>query len=179
MSISVEQLLSIMPAAHDRAMLFLSPLNAAMQEFGIITPRRQSAFLAQVAHESVELRFTKELATGAAYDTGDLAKRLGNTPDADGDGQRFKGRGLLQITGRDNYARCGDALGLNLLSFPELLEQSIGASRSAAWFWQSNKLNEEADSDRFGTITHRINGGYTGLDARLLYWLKARKVLEV
>jgi putative chitinase len=108
-----------------------------------------------------------------------LRKRLGNTPDLDGDGQRFKGRGLLQITGRDNYGKCGDAIGLNLLTFPELLEQSIGASRSAAWFWMSNKLNEEADSDRFGAITHKINGGYNGLDARILYWLKARQVLGV
>jgi putative chitinase len=176
---NIDQLLSIMPNAHDRAVLFLSGLNAAMQEFGIITPRQQSAFLAQVAHESAELRYTKELATGEAYDTGDLAKRLGNTPDPDGDGQRFKGRGLIQITGRANYSRCGDALGLNLLTYPETLEAPIAACRSAAWFWKDKGLNLDADADHFGTITKKINGGYNGIDQRIGYWLRARKVLEV
>lgn len=175
MTITAEQMLSIMPNAHDRVMLFLSPLNAAMQEFGIVTPRRQAAFLAQVAHESGELRYTEEIADGSAYE-GRLD--LGNTQP--GDGKRFKGHGLLQITGRTNHAKCGAALGLNLETFPELITQPIGASRSAAWFWSVFKsLNDAADSDRFGSITKAINGGFNGIDARIIYWLSARKTLGV
>src|SRR5690348_6658419 len=105
MTISIEQLLTIMPNAHDRAILFLAPLNAAMQEFAIGTPRQQAAFLAQVAHESGELRYTAELADGSAYEG---RVDLGNMQP--GDGKRFKGHGLLQITGRTNHAKCGEAL---------------------------------------------------------------------
>jgi len=106
---NLQQLQTIMPAA-KRALLFLDPLNAAMAEFSINTPARQAMFLAQVGHESGQLNFLKELASGAAYDTGKLAARLGNTPEADGDGQRYKGRGLIQITGTRNYLLCLIAL---------------------------------------------------------------------
>jgi putative chitinase len=168
------ELIAIMPYAGARADTFAAPLTAAMQEFGISTPQQQAAFLAQVAHESGSLRYTRELADGLAYEgRGDL----GNTQP--GDGPRYKGRGLLQITGRANYASCGSALGADLLKNPELLELPVGASRSAAWFWKSHGLNKYADTDSFGTLTKLINGGFHGMDDRIAHWLRARRALEV
>lgn len=90
---------------------------------------------------------------------------------------RYKGRGLIQVTGRANYERCGDALNLPLLDQPELLEQPIHACSSAGWFWQSHGLNELADSEKFITITRRINGGTNGLAERLRYYQAAKRVL--
>lgn len=177
--LTLDQLIAIMPNARPRAGLFLAPLNAAMAEFGIDTPQRVAAFLAQVGHESGQLLYVRELASGAAYDTGKLASSLGNTPEADGDGQRYKGRGLIQITGRRNYQLCGFALGLDLIAHPELLEQPVEACRSAAWFWHNANLNALADKGDFVTLTRRINGGTNGLDDRLALWAKAKSVLGV
>jgi len=173
---NLQQLQTIMPAA-KRALLFLDPLNAAMAEFSINTPARQAMFLAQVGHESGQLNFLKELASGAAYDTGKLAARLGNTPEADGDGQRYKGRGLIQITGTRNYLLCLMALDIDALSHPEILETPEFACRSAAWFWWNNGLNELADKGDFLTITKRINGGTNGLADREALLGRAKKVL--
>ena len=103
MELTKEQLVSIMPYSKGRVDKYLSHLNKFMREYGINTPHRIVFFLATIAIESGELRYTKELASGAAYDTGRLAKALGNTPEKDGDGQRFKGRGLIQLTGTNNY----------------------------------------------------------------------------
>ena len=179
--ITADQLIKIMPYAKSRALLWIDALNEAMTEFGIDTPRRIAAFLAQVAHESAELRYARELASGAAYDTGRLAARLGNTPEADGDGQRFKGRGLIQITGKHNYRQCSQALfgdGDILLAKPELLEEPNNAARSAAWFWWVRGLNVTADCpSSFQTITRIINGGLNGYADRLAYFERARKVL--
>lgn len=177
MKISLQQLQTIMPLAKARASLFLEPLNAAMAEFQINTPARVAAFLAQVGHESGQLRFVRELATGVAYDTGRLAARLGNTPAADGDGQKYKGRGLIQITGTTNYLLCLMALEIDALSQPELLESPEFACRSAAWFWWNNHLNDLADKGQFLTITKRINGGINGLEDRQALHARARKVL--
>ena len=170
--LSVKQLLAIMPLAGRRAGLFLAPLNAAMAQFGIDTPLRQASFLAQVAHESGQLLWLRELASGAAYEG---RSDLGNV--VAGDGVRFKGRGLLQITGRANYAACGVALGLDLLAAPQLLEQPVAACRSAGWFWQSRGLNRLADAGDQERITRRINGGINGLAERLALYQVARKVL--
>ena len=104
---------------------------------------------------------------------------MGNTPEADGDGQKYRGRGLIQITGHDNYERCGEALGLDLLSRPELLELPQHAAASAAWFWQQKGLNTLADRGDFETITRKINGGLNGLADRLALWTKAREALGV
>lgn len=166
-----ETLLKAMPYAGARCSVFAQPLSDAMLEFGISTPQQQSAFLAQVCHESGSLKYTLELASGSAYEG---RADLGNT--RPGDGVKYRGRGLIQVTGRANYLACGKALGLDLLSHPELLEQPIVAARSAAWFWQSNNLNALADADKFGTLTKKINGGFNGLDDRLSHWLRARKV---
>jgi putative chitinase len=143
-----------------------------MQEHGITTSKRQAAFLAQIAHESGELRYVRELASGDAYE-GRLD--LGNTQT--GDGQRFKGRGLLQVTGRANYQSVGEALGLDLIAYPGLLEMPANACRSAGLFWARHGLNELADADKFGAITKRINGGFNGIDERLRYWIVARKAV--
>lgn len=179
--ITINQLRAIMPLSGGRAALFCAPLNAAMAEFGIDTPARQSAFLAQIAHESGQLRYVKELASGTAYDTGRLAARLGNTPEADGDGQKYKGRGLIQITGRNNYREASIALfgDTRLLRDPALLEETDNACRSAAWFWQSHGLNEIADNGNFERITRIINGGLNGQQDRVEYYARATHAMGV
>lgn len=163
------QLAAIMPRA---PLVWLGALNEAMQEFAIVTPMRESAFLAQIAHESGECRYVLELASGMAYEG---RASLGNTQP--GDGPKFRGRGLMQITGRKNYTLCGQALGLNLIESPQLLEIPRHAARSAGWYWRSNSLDAFADKDQFGALTRAINGGYNGLDDRIKYWLRARKAL--
>lgn len=180
--ITLMQLQQILPNARAQAGVFILALNAAMLHRHITGPKRMAAFIAQVGHESGELRYVRELGGEhylSKYDTGALAARLGNTPDADGDGQKYRGRGLIQITGRRNYLACSRALfgDERLLHFPELLEQPQWAAESAAWFWYSNGLNELADQDQFTTITRRINGGLNGLEHRQQLWEKARAVL--
>lgn len=182
MALTIQQLQQILPNAGPKAGVFVPVLNAAMGKFGIVTPARQAAFIAQIGHESGQLRYVRELGNDkylAKYDTGKLAARLGNTPAADGDGQKYRGRGLIQITGLDNYRRCGEALGLDLVKHPELLELPQHAAASAAWFWQQKGLNTLADRGDFETITHRINGGLNGQAERLVLWGQARKVLGV
>jgi putative chitinase len=170
--ITATQLKHIMPLAGTRADTFCAPLNAAMAEFEINTPARQAAFIAQIAHESGQLRYVRELASGAEYEG---RADLGNT--MTGDGIRFRGRGLIQVTGRTNYKACGAALHLDLNLFPELLEQPMYAARSAAWFWKTHGLNELADVGDQVKITRRINGGTNGLAERLAYFELAKKVI--
>lgn len=180
MALSIQLLQQILPNAGPKAGVFAPVLNAAMGRFGIVTPVRQAAFIAQIGHESGQLRYVRELGSNAylaKYDTGKLAARLGNTPAADGDGQKYRGRGLIQITGLDNYLRCGEALGLDLVNHPELLEHPQHAAASAAWYWQKEGLNTLADRGAFETITRRINGGLNGQAERLVLWARARKVL--
>ena len=171
-ALTLAQLQAIMPLARARVVTFLPALNASMVEFGINTPARQASFLAQLAHESGQLVYVRELASGAAYEG---RKDLGNTQP--GDGSRFRGRGLIQVTGRTNYAACGKALGLDLLTQPALLEQTVNACRSAGWFWQSRGLNALADAGDQVAVTKRINGGTNGLAERLAYFKVAQKVL--
>ncbi|HFS0815193.1 glycoside hydrolase family 19 protein [Pseudomonas aeruginosa] len=106
------------------------------------------------------------------------ASRNGNGDDASGDGWRYRGRGLLQITGRLNYCAAGAGLGLPLEAEPELLEQPEFAALSAAWWWASHGLNELADRGEFAAITRRINGGTNGLEERLALWERAKAVLS-
>ncbi len=180
MPITQQQLIKILPNAGPKAGVFVPALNAAMGRYQIITPLRIAAFIAQVGHESGQLRYVRELGNDAylsKYDTGRLAASLGNTPEADRDGQLYRGRGLIQVTGRANYAACGEALGLDLLNHPELLELPEHAAMSAAWFWGSNGLNRLADSGDFVKITRRINGGTNGLAERQEFYDRALKVL--
>ena len=172
MNLTLQQLINIMPNARARAGIFLPALNAAMAEFGITTPARQASFLSQVGHESGQLLYVRELASGQAYEG---RKDLGNGQP--GDGVRFRGRGLIQITGRINYAACGKALGLDLLAQPALLEQTVNACRSAGWFWQSRGLNALADAGDQVAVTRRINGGTNGLADRLALFAVAKRVL--
>lgn len=182
MPVTQQQLLQILPNAGKQAGVFASALNLAMGRYQINTPLRMAAFIAQVGHESGQFRYVRELGGDqylSKYDTGTLAKRLGNTPEADGDGQKYRGRGLIQVTGRDNYYACSKALFSDdrLLRTPELLEQAEWACKSAAWFWNSRNLNALADAGDMKEITRRINGGYNGLEERMEFYDRAKKVL--
>lgn len=177
-----DQLLAIFPNARPVADVFLPALNTTLPRWEIDNPKRVAAFLAQVGHESGQLRYLKELGNDrylSRYDTGSLAQWLGNTPEADGDGQLYRGRGLIQVTGRNNYQACSRALfgDERLLAQPQMLEQPRWACESAAWFWHSRGLNALADRGEFNRITRHINGGLNGLEDRLALWARAREVL--
>jgi len=159
-----------------RATPFAEPLTAAMAEFGIDTPERQAAFLAQVGHETNGFLWLHELwGPTSAQTRYEFRVDLGNTQA--GDGHRFLGRGLIQVTGRANYARIGQELGLDLITNPTLLEQPVPACRSAGVFWRDHNLNALADARDFETLTRRINGGENGLDDREKRWAGARAAL--
>lgn len=171
--ITLAQLSKIYTAAPQaRLERFLPHLNSTFDEFEINTPPRLRMFLAQIGHESGQLRYVKELASGEAYEG---RKDLGNT--SPGDGVRYKGRGLIQITGRANYALASLGLGLPLLQTPELLEEDQNACRSAGWFWYKSNLNSLADQGKFELMTRRINGGLNGYADRFKLYQRALKVL--
>lgn len=184
MPINAQQLLQILPnAGAKKAGVFVPVLNKAMGRFGIVTRLRIAAFIAQTGHESGRFLYMRELGSNnylAKYDTGKLAAALGNTPEADGDGQKYRGRGLIQITGRANYQACSEALfgDRRLLETPELLEQPEHAASSAAWFWHSRGINSLADRGEMEAITRRINGGLNGLADRLALYKRALEVLR-
>lgn len=177
-------------------------ISAAAERFAISTPERLAAFIAQTAHESGNFkrlvenlnysaeglqktwpsRFDASTATAYARQPEKIANkvyagRLGNGDEASGDGWRFRGRGLIQITGRENYHKCGTALGLPLLIRPQLLEEKEAAALSAAWFWATHGCNEIADRGDFTALTKRINGGTHGLQDRRRIWSRAKAVL--
>lgn len=157
----------------ERLVLFHPFINYAMQQWDIHTSKERVAmFLAQIGHESGQLRWVQELASGAAYEG---RKDLGNL--FPGDGVKFKGRGLIQITGRKNYSWCGNDLGLPLLTNPELLETPKNAALSAAWYWNRTGLNKWADIGDLNTVTRLINGGYNGLADRTLLYKRALSAL--
>lgn len=130
-------------------------------------------FLAQIGHESGQLRYVRELASGAAYEH---RIDLGNTEP--GDGVRYRGRGLIQLTGRHNYTLASDALGLPLIDNPELLETPENAARVSGWFWYKNNLNSLADLGKYDAITRRINGGLNGKKERDALYAKACKIIS-
>lgn len=164
-----------MPFAKDENIKrFLNPLNNAMQRYEIATPRRQAAFLAQIAHESGSLRYVEEIASGEAYEG---RKDLGNTEP--GDGVRFKGRGLIQITGRFNYKALSAALNYDFIKDPEALEKPGAASLSAGWFWYLKDLNRLADINAFEKITRKVNGGLNGFADRMEHWQRCLEALNV
>lgn len=174
MEVTVNQLRSC-GVSLTKAGIYAPIITKYSSDFGINTPLRMAHFLAQVLHESGNFLYTKELASGAAYDTGKKAIALGNTPKADGDGQKYKGRGLIQITGTNNYRACGKYFGQDFLTHPELLEKPEWAFRSAGWFWQMAKCNDLADKGEIKRITIRINGGVNGIDNRIALLAKTKK----
>ncbi len=146
-------------------------LNSMMFQYGIFEKLRECAFLAQIGHESGRLRYVEELASGEAYEG---RKDLGNTEP--GDGKKYKGRGLIQITGRVNYEKAQMALGVPLLLEPERLLQPYFAVKSACWWWQEHGLNELADKGEFEKITKRINGGLNGQEDRSYLYKRALRL---
>ena len=167
-------------ASQRRRALYLQPLDDAMNAHAIDTPLRMAAFLAQLAHESGELRYMEEIwgptpAQKRYEPPGELARRLGNTQP--GDGRRFKGRGPIQITGRANYKTFGDLMGLDLVTHPDQAATPEVGFDIAALFWQRKGLNELADAGNFTEITRRINGGQNGASDRERFYAIAKRVL--
>lgn len=173
--ITAKQLQHILKIKQGRALKWVKPINKVLRHYEIDTPLRIAAFIAQIGHESARLRYVREIwGPTKAQRRYEGRKDLGNI--YKGDGKRFMGRGLIQVTGRANYAKCAKALDLPLLDNPKLLELPKNAAMSAGWFWSRNKLNRFADSQKFTTLTKRINGGKNGIaDRRALY----KRALEV
>ena len=162
--------------APQRADVWAGPVTAAMALYSIDSPARQAAFLAQIAHESGLFAYVRELWGPTSAQQGYEGRTdLGNN--VPGDGFKFRGRGLIQVTGRANYARMGAELGLDLLNHPELLEVPSNAVLSAAQYWTDHNLNQYADSGDFETLTRRINGGLNGLSDREAIWNLAKAAL--
>jgi putative chitinase len=168
----------IMTAASPRDIdTFWSPLDLTMRRYDIDTPLRRAHFLAQVGHESGALRYEEELASGEAYEG---RADLGNTEP--GDGPRFKGRGLIQLTGRANYAAYGAARGIDFTTDgapSRIADDPALAADVAGWFWHDRGLNALADADKVRAVTKRINGGYNGLADRMAYLERAKFFLRV
>lgn len=160
-----------------RAQKWAPALSLAMESAQINTRLRIAAFLAQIGHESGSLVYVKELGGPSYFAKYDGRKDLGNTQP--GDGPRFAGRGLIQVTGRANYGKASQALfgDDRLLKTPEVLEQPEWAAKSAVWYWTTRNLNALADQDRFTDITRAINGGTNGLEDRKARYRLALSVL--
>ena len=194
--ITVDILQACLPQANPHAVeLFAEPISHACAEFDISTPERVAAFIAQCGHESGNLKYVKENLNYSAqglckvfpkyfnaenapqYERNSeaianhvYANRMGNGPEESGDGWAFRGRGLIQLTGRDNYTKCGHALGVDLTADPSYLETPEGAARSAGWFWSTHALNALADVGDIKNMTKRINGGFIGLEDRIHHY---------
>lgn len=202
--VTVEQLHEMFPQAKKENLeKYHDALNAAFDEFEINTPQRQAMFLAQVAHESGNFSAVSENLNYKAEtlakvfpkyfkdrDPNDYAKqpekianlvygsRMGNGDEDSGDGYRYRGRGLIQLTGKNNYDACGDELDVDLTENPDYLTTPAGAVRSAAWFWDSHDLNEVADAGDILKCTKKINGGTIGLEDRTKHYEHALSILE-
>lgn len=148
-------------------------LAKTLDSYEINTVLRVPHFLAQIAHESDSFNTCKEYATGGAYEG---RKDLGNTQT--GDGPRYKGRGLIQLTGRANYQRVGDALGIDLINFPERAEEPIVALLISCEFWRQKNINATADRDDLLGVTRLVNGGLNGLDQRRVWLGRAKHVVQ-
>lgn len=160
----------------EMARAWYEHVRAACLEFSIVGPVRIAAFLAQVGHESGGFAYTREIwGPTAAQQRYEGRADLGNTQS--GDGFRFRGRGLIQITGRTNYERAAAGLGVDVVTDPQLLEGRALAARSAAWWWATHGCNQLADGGDFVALTRRINGGTNGLADRQARWERAKKAI--
>lgn len=182
---------------------WLEPLQETFDKYEINTPERQAAFLGQCMHESGNFKHLEENLNYSAdrlcavwpsrFPNAEMAApynrnpekiankvysgRMGNGDESSGEGYAFRGRGVVQLTGKDNYQRCGDALGVDLVGNPDLLTEPKYAMLSAGWFWNKAGLNALADSADLETMTKRINGGLNGLNDRLAHIEHAHQVL--
>ena len=181
--INAQQLAAATGATADRAASWVGTINEAMAQFGIDTPLRVAMFLAQIGHESMHLARTREIWGPTPQQAGYEGRTdLGNNQP--GDGSRYRGRGLIQVTGRHNYAAARDALRAvygpgvpDFEAYPETLETMTWAARSAGQFWAARRLNAPADVGDIKTVTKRINGGLNGLDQRQALYTAALAVL--
>ena len=175
-----------------RAEKWADPLTNAMADGKIDTRLRIAAFLAQIGHETQGLQYVKELGGPTYFSKYDgredpvtllqIAEVFAAIVFGEvGDGARFPGRGLIQVTGRANYLECSMALfgDDRLINKPELLEEPVNAAASAVWFWNKKGLNKLADASRITDMTRKINGGLNGLQDRLSRWQKALAVMPV
>lgn len=147
-------------------------LNRYMHNYNICGKQREAAFLATIIWESGSFKYTREIASGKAYEG---RKDLGNI--YKGDGERFKGRGLIQLTGRANYTLASNALGVDFVGRPELIEQPEFATMVSCWWWKMKGLNEVADTGDFRKVTRIVNGGYNGFSDREVWYKKALEIL--
>jgi len=181
---------------------WLEPLQAVFNKYDLSNPQRQASFIGQCQHESNNFKSLEEnlhySANGlmrtwsSRFPSADVAEQFANNPEKiankvyagrmgnteDGDGWAYHGRGLIQLTGKDNYRNCGEGIGMDLISSPELLLQPKGAALSAGWFWNKHGLNALADAADYTTMTKRINGGTLGLDDRVAKINKALQILS-
>lgn len=174
--ITIEQLVAIYKCKKSVAEKFITYLNKYMLEYEITTKSRIQMFLAQIGHESARFVYTEEIASGKAYEG---RKDLGNTQV--GDGIKFKGRGLIQITGRNNYTEISKAWGIDFINNPKLLSTPEYAVKSACWWWNKRGLNKISDlgtDEAFKRVTKIINGGYNGLTDRLSLFNKSKKIIK-
>lgn len=206
-SLSSDQLSQIIPHASDeKIQLFLPALQEKLNQYDISTPLRVAHFIAQIAHESGSFRYSSENLNYSAkalrsvfgkYFTTDeeaedcarqpekianivYADRMGNGNTLSGDGWNYRGRGLIQLTGKDNYHTCGLFLETDLLTHPEQVSEDPEISVAAAcWFWNARNLNQYADIDDIRQITRRINGGYHGLEDRESFLQRAKQQLDI
>jgi len=192
--------INVPPAAAEK---WTPYLNMSMLKYDINTPQRQAMFLAQVAHESANFRATVEnfnysaeglrKTFGKYFDETSAqeyardperianrayANRMGNGDEASGDGWRFRGRGLIQLTGRTNYALYSLQNANNALIEPESVGRIELASDSAGWFWSTNRLNQLSDTGDIRAVTRRVNGGFNGLDDRQVKYERLLDVLS-
>ncbi|MGW5730170.1 glycoside hydrolase family 19 protein [Nocardia beijingensis] len=180
--LTLEQLERIFPGT-SRAKLreYLPYLNQAMRDYGIDSPKREAAFLAQLAVETDDLKTLEEYGDNGYFNRNygpqsGVGRSLGNTEP--GDGARFHGRGALQLTGRDNYRKASEALGVDFVGDRELAADPKYAFATAGWFWDAQNLNDQADESDIGAIGRSINGGTNGAAERREYYDRARKVLD-
>lgn len=174
MMMTIEQLKKIAIYASNANLEIYTPLlNQFMHEYNICGVKREAAFLATIIHESGSFVYTLELASGVAYEG---RTDLGNV--YPGDGVKFKGRGLIQLTGRENYTRASKAMGFDFRLNPEALEKPFYATKVSCWWWRKFGLNEIADTADFEAVTKRVNGGLNGYKDRLTWYKSALEVLS-
>lgn len=201
---TLDQLKQLIPTAAGGVEAWYEGLCDALPQYEIVTEKRVAAFIAQCAHESGGFRLMEENLNYKAatltklwpkrYPVGVAEKyagkpeaianksysgRMGNGDEKSGDGWKFRGRGILQLTGKSNYQACSKYLfeDNTLLDNPDILLDPYYATHSACWFWNTNKLNQYADNGDFVTMTKKINGGTIGLDDRIKHYNHALKVL--